>query len=267
MNILIPMAGAGSRFVSKGYKIPKPLIPLTSRHSLQTVPMVVEAVNDLPVDFDSSDTKLLFIIRDFHQSDGVEKAILIHFPHAQFIVLDSLSNGQANTCLQARTRFDTNKPLMIAACDNGMDVSRMTFEKKTNNATSLIFSFRNNETVLDNPNAYGWVQTNETKVTGLSVKQAISSSPMDDHAIVGTFWFRHGHDFFNAADRMIAADDHINGEFYVDQVFKYLLHKDHNAQVLEVDRYLCWGTPEDYESYEATLDYWKQFVRREGWVE
>lgn len=266
MNILIPVAGAGSRFTEKGYSVHKPVLPLTSRHSHDIVPLVVEAVRDLPVDFQSDDTNLLFIMRDFHIADGVNTELLTYFPRAKFIVIDELTEGQASTCLLARTHFDTDKPMMIAACDNGMDLSRSAFEAQTKNASALVFTFRGNYAVVQKPEAYGWVRTDGTVVTGVSIKQPISISPLADHAVVGTFWFQRGRDFFTAADQMIAANDRINGEFYVDQVFEYLVNSDQEVRVIEVDRYLCWGTPEDYEAYEATLAYWTKFVSKENWL-
>ena len=59
---------------------------------------------------------------------------------------------------------------------------------------------------------------------------------------------------------MIAANDRINGEFYVDQVFKHMLSAGLKVVVFEIDRYICWGTPEDYEIYEDTISYWKAFL-------
>ena len=75
MNILIPMAGAGARFFEKGYLTHKPLLPLTSRHSRETVPLVVAAVRDLPIDLEREDVNLLFIVRDFHIADGIDQKI------------------------------------------------------------------------------------------------------------------------------------------------------------------------------------------------
>lgn len=266
MNILIPMAGAGSRFAKEGYVEHKPLLPLTSRHSLEKLPMVVEAVRDLPVNIDSNETNLLFILRDFHITDGVDTVLLAHFPRAQFIVTDTLTEGQASTCLLARGYFDTDSPMMIAACDNGMDISRAAFEAQTGRSDALIFTFRGNTAVTLKPEAYGWVHTDGMAVTGVSIKQPISITPHADHAIVGAFWFQKGHDFFVAADQMIARNERINGEFYVDQLFKYLIEAGDNVRVVEVDRYLCWGTPEDYEAYEDTLAYWAKFILKEDWV-
>ncbi|MDA9781149.1 hypothetical protein N9535_03230 [Amylibacter sp.] len=266
MNIIIPMAGAGSRFTQKGYSLHKPILPITSRHNLLSIPMVVEAVRDLPIDLNDINTCLLFIMREFHMVDEIDKVLLEYFPRAKFIIIDNLTAGQASTCLYAREYFDTNKPLMIAACDNGMDLPDEGFLKASENFDSLIFTFRGNDAVKEKPEAYGWVRTNKNAVKSVSIKKKISDNPTDDHAIVGTFWFRRGSDFFKSVDQMIEKDDRINGEFYVDQVFKYLLNNKQNIGILEVDKYLCWGTPKDYEAYEATIEYWSKYILNEKWA-
>ena len=266
MNILIPMAGAGARFAEAGYKQHKPVIPLTSRHRNNRVPMVVEAVEDLPVHLEARDNNLLFVLRDFHVADGMCETLKVHFPRASFIEIDRLTEGQASTCLLARDSIDTDAPLVISACDNGIDVSASDFERASDGVDAVIFTFRNNEAVLANPRAYGWIRTEGTTVTGVSIKQPISGTPMADHAVVGTFWFRRGSDFVRYADEMIAANDRINGEFYVDQVFGYFVKAGLKVRVLEVSRYLCWGTPAEYENYEQTLAYWTSFVEKEEWA-
>lgn len=263
MNVLIPMAGAGSRFAEAGYQQHKPVIPVSSRLSAKTVPMVVAAVEDLPVDLDGAATRLTFVVRDFHVRDGVDFALQERFGDARFIVIDRLTNGQASTCLLARGLIDNDDPLIIAACDNGMDFARASFDAASQEADALIFTFRNNEAVSENPAAYGWIRVAGERVTGVSIKVPISDDPMRDHAVVGTFWFRRGRDFVAAADAMIAADDRVNGEFYVDQVFKYLVDAGKDVRVVEVSKYVGWGTPKDYEAYERTIAYWSAFLAGE----
>lgn len=263
MNILIPMAGAGSRFALQGYSLHKPVIPTTLRRTGTKVPMVVAAVADLPVNPQAAETNLTFVVRDFHIRDEVTDTIRSYYPKADFIPVDRLTEGQASTCLLARERIDTDQPLMIAACDNGMDLLPSAFEQAAEQADALIFTFRQNEAVCANPHAYGWVRTEGNKALGVSIKTPISDTPQEDHAVVGTFWFRRGSDFVSAADAMIAANDRINGEFYVDQVFRYLIEKGLNVRVIEIDRYLCWGTPSDYELYENTIQYWVDFLTEE----
>ncbi len=92
------------------------------------------------------------------------------------------------------------------------------------------------------------------------MKKPISDDPINDHAIVATFWFRHGSDFVKCAEEMIAANDRINNEFYVDQSIKYCIKAGLSVKVFEIDRYIGWGTPADYENYEKTLEYWHRFT-------
>jgi hypothetical protein len=62
---------------------------------------------------------------------------------------------------------------------------------------------------------------------------------------------------------MIQKGDRINNEFYVDLAIKYAINLGYKVKVFEITRYLGWGTPEDYENYENTITYWKNFVKIE----
>jgi dTDP-glucose pyrophosphorylase len=261
MNILIPMAGAGSRFADQGYNVHKPSIPTTSLKLLKKIPMVVAAVLDLP---NTSNDNLYFIDRDFHKKDGTEKEIQNFFPHAQFITLDHLTEGQASTCLFARSIINAPEELLIAGCDNGMIFDQASFEQLRKESDCLIFTHRGHDLILTKPEAYGWVKVDEeNNVQGVSVKKSISDTPIMDHAVVATFWFKHGSDFVEATEAMIKANDRINGEFYVDQAINYALSAGLKIKVFEIEKYLCWGTPEDYENYEKTVSYWKEFLEYE----
>lgn len=259
-NIIIPMAGEGKRFADEGYKIHKPAIPTIDRRSGRELPMVVCATLDIPgVQADGGN--VTFIDRDFHKRDGVEDMIREEFPKADFITVDRLTEGQACTCLLAKEKINNDQELLIAGCDNGMVLDKARFEEEKANADCLVFTYRNCEAVLANPNAYGWMIVDENnKVTGLSIKKAISDAPMNDHAVVATFWFRRGDIFVEAAEKMIADNDRINNEFYVDEVIKHVLALGYNAKIFEIERYIGWGTPKDYEEYMQTIQYWKAFV-------
>ena len=243
MNILIPMAGAGSRFTEKGYKQHKPVLPITDRHTGEKIPMVVAAVRDLPFVANNVENKLIFIIRDFHAQANLDKQIKEYFPRAEFIVIDRLTEGQASTCLLAKQSIDTDEPLLIAACDNGMELTAGLFEVESAKTDALIFTFRGNEAVEQKPQAYGWVKTAGANVIDVSVKVPISTTPLADHAIVGTFWFKRGRDFVQAAETMIAANDRINGEFYVDQAMRHLVKAGLTAKVLEDQKIHMLGAP------------------------
>lgn len=246
MIALIPMAGAGSRFAEQGYTTPKPLLPVLG------LPMVVNAAKALP-----ASEKYVFVVRDFQIKEyAIDQHLKSFFPNSDIVVLDHLTEGQAVTCLMAKDLINTSEPLVIGASDNGMIYDREKFEYISKEADAIVFTFRNNPAVLEKPQAYGWVKVDENlDVKQVSVKVPISQSPMQDHAVVGTFWFKSGKIFVEAAEHMIAANTRVNNEFYVDECVNDLLSLGYKVKVFEIDHYVCWGTPNDYK----TFNYWNEF--------
>lgn len=251
MNILIPMAGAGSRFKKEGYKISKPLILVNQK------PMVVESTTHLP-----KGNQYIYICRDNNiEEDNIDREIKKHYPKAQFIIVNGLTEGQASTCLLAKEEINNNEELIVGACDNGMIWDEKKFLLEKNDADCLVWTFRNNVTVVNKPEAYGWVEVNEQYFAKrVSVKIPISENPIKDHAVVGAFWFKKGKYFVDAAEKMIAKNRRINNEFYVDECINELIEIGLKVKVFEVDKYICWGTPNDLRTYE----YWQGFHKSQN---
>ncbi len=271
MNILIPMAGEGKRFSDAGYTVSKPLIPTTYRRNGEKYPMVVCAVKDVLELAGNQNNNIIFIDRTDIVSPeklAAERTeILKSIPGAEFIGTDGLTEGQACTCLLARERINNSEPLLIAGCDNGMAADKNLFEKLTGEADCLIFTYSRNDCVLDNPDAYGWVVADENgKAVRVSVKKAVSDDPYNDRAIVASFWFRKGSYFVSCAEKMIEANDRVNGEFYADKVMEYCIKSGLDVRAFDIDRYIGWGTPADYENYEKTLAYWHEFTKSRFFV-
>ena len=266
MNIIIPMAGAGKRFSDAGYTVHKPVIMTTYWKTGEKMPMVVCATKDLP-GVEEEGANVTYIDRTFHKESGVEEEIRKYFPKCTFITVDDLTEGQACTCLLAKDKINNEEELLIAGCDNGMVMDAQSFREATGKAEVLAFTYRHNEAVNENPYAYGWIQADEENhITKLSIKKPLSDTPINDHAVVATFWFRQGKDFVKAAEKMIAENDRINGEFYVDEVMRHTMELSMDTRVFEVERYIGWGTPRDYENYENAMRYWKGFVMDKGFI-
>lgn len=208
--------------------------------------MVVQAVSDLPLDLDKSNSKVTFVVRDFHVADGSINEIMQHFIDSEYVGLSDLTRGQAVTCLSALPLLDVNEQLFVTACDNGMLINQDHFSQLAEYSDVIIFAFKDDPMVNENPCAYGWLKTIGDKVEGVSVKQPISVSPMNDYAITGCFWFREGKHLFNLINKMVDNQDTVNNEYYVDQIFNYV-DNSLKVHVMPVEKYICWGTPEDYE--------------------
>lgn len=251
---LIPMAGAGSRFVDEGYKLPKPLIPVLGQ------PMSVLAAKMLP-----PAEKNIFICRQEHiEESPIQEVLEKQFSGAQIMSVNYLTEGQASTCLLAKEQINNSEELLIGACDNGVIWNHDSFAQLKQESDAIIWTFRNNVTVKEKPQQYGWVKVDyDNQVVGLSVKKAISDQPTKDHAIVGTFWFKQGSDFVRLAEKMIQENDRVNNEFYVDQCLQHFVDDGLKVKVFEVESYICWGTPNDLRTFE----YWESFFKKERYFE
>lgn len=243
------MAGAGKRFQEEGYTLPKPLILVDNK------PMIVEACNSLP-----QAEEWIFVCRQEHLSQSnLEEILKTTYPNSKIISINYLTEGQATTCTLANSYIDDESSLLIGPCDNGMTWNSERYEALTSDpkVDALIWTFRNNSTVKRNPKMYGWVVTNGDKAQKVSCKIPVSENPIQDHAIVGTFWFRKASYFKKAYETMYAKNRRINNEFYVDELMNELIEDGLNVKVFEIDKYICFGTPSDLRTY----NYWKDFFK------
>jgi dTDP-glucose pyrophosphorylase len=239
MMLLMPMAGEGKRFSDARYSIPKPFIQISG------IPMFLRALECLP-----KTDKQVFIARREIPDDMLP-------PGAETIIVEQPTAGQASTCLLAEQYINNEEALLVAPCDNGLKYDIQKFEQLIAEADCIIFSFRKNPAVRLHPEQYGWVSTNGNDALSVSCKNPISKTPLEDHAITGAFWFAQGRYFVTAARKMIAENRRINNEFYVDECINDIIQAGLKVKVLEVDKYICWGTPNDLETYF----YWRHYYQ------
>lgn len=250
---LIPLAGHGSRFSKIGYKEPKPLIDVSGK------PMIIQSANSLP----NSDNQIFITLQEHLDNYPLENTLKSEYPNSRIISIDGVTKGQAITCSLGLKDVDKNASLLIAATDNGMIYDKEKYQELIDdeNVDAIIFTFRHHVSSKNNPQMYGWVKTKNNTAIGVSVKVPISDDPFNDHAIVGTFWFKKVEYFTKSLKNLIDKDIKVNGEYYVDSLMGELIELGLNVKVFEVDDYICWGTPNDYE----TFVYWQSFFHKCTW--
>jgi len=250
---LIPMAGRGSRFANEGYVDPKPLIEVSGK------PMIVQAANSLP----RSQSHIFVALQDHLDRYPLQKALTSEFPDCKIVPLNEVTEGQAITCGFGLKGVDEDLSLLIAASDNGIIYNREKYQDLINdpNVDAIIFTFRHHVSSRNNPQMYGWVKTSGNDVEGVSVKVPVSKDPFNDHAIVGTFYFRKVKFFNEALENLVKKNIRVNNEYYVDSMMGILVDLGYKVKVFEVDDYICWGTPDDYRTYV----YWQSFFHKTCW--
>ena len=255
-TLILPMAGAGSRFSAKGYQDPKPFITVNDK------PMIIQAVNCLP-----KTTNQVFICQHEHvEHYPLKKTILQYYEHAEIHPIDYLTQGQACTCEIGMNQTHLDKPILISACDNGVYYNKEAYNTLLLDTSIdiIVWTFRNQPTSNINPNMYAWLETDEYDfVTNVSCKKfdETKHNLKTTHVIIGTMFFRKGRYFIDGLHANYAENIRSNQEFYVDDVLNQSIKHGLKVKVFEVEHYICWGTPDDYQTY----CYWRSFFDRCIW--
>lgn len=255
---ILPLAGKGSRFSIKGYSNPKPLI------NVNGLPMVVQAIKCLP-----QSSNNVFICLDEHLNKyPLQKKLKEYYPESKIFGIDGVTEGQACTTEIGVNRANINldKPILITACDNGVYYDIEKYQSLVDDETNdiIVWSFRNEPTSRNNPNMYAWMETDENDfIKHVSCKKFIQETHdlKNSHVIIGTMFFRKARYFIEGLQQNYKNNIRSNGEFYVDDVLNQNIKSGLNVKVFQVKNYICWGTPDDYETYL----YWQTFFDKCWW--
>lgn len=236
INIVIPMAGLGSRFALAGYNKPKPFIDVDG------LPMIVRVIENLKID----DVRFILIARKEHLEleNKLVEEIKKNY-NAIFIGIDKLTEGTACSVLFARKYFNNDSPLLIANSDQlvDMNIGEFVSDCAKRNLDGSILTFSDKEL---NPK-WSFAKINsDSLVTEVQEKNPISSI-----ATVGIYLFMNGANFYDAAIEMILNNDRTNNEFYTCPVYNYLIKNNARIGIFNINP-TCMhglGTPEDLSNY------------------
>ena len=230
MNIVMPMAGRGSRFANVGITTPKPLIDVLGR------PMYAWATQSLPLELA---TRLIFIcLREHLAGTSLEKDIHSRYEryNPSIIPLDHVTEGQACTVLLAQEQIDNDEALLIFNADTWC---RMGLEKTLPRLDPSVAGLLG---VFHAPgDRWSFARTDaSSRVVETSEKRRIS-----DLACTGLYHFSHGKDFVRYTQQVIADNDRVNGEFYVAPVYNRMIADGLDIRVDVAEEAFALGTPED----------------------
>jgi hypothetical protein len=207
--------------------------------------MFLQALDDLPHALSN-----VFILRkDLSKIDLiVDAAEKIH--NSSIIMLDKLTEGQASTCREGMHSVK-KFPVVIAACDNGLLYNKESYEllESDPSVDIIVWVKRGHYAAFRRPEMYGWVDADEKGlIRNVSVKKPLSN-PKEDPIVIGTFTFKTEDSFIKSYESMVKRNARINNEFYVDMLINDAVRLGYRCRIFDTDHYLCWGTPEEYNTY------------------
>lgn len=234
INIVIPMAGAGSRFAKAGYKKPKPFIDVLGK------PMICHVLDNL----DMPDAKFILLARKEHY-DNEPKTIqwIKNNYNVEFVLIDKLTEGAACTVLHAHRLINNDAPLLIANSDQIVDMNIADYINDSNarNLDGSVLCFQDDDTKW----SYAKIDDNGYIV---EIKEKVVIS---EHATVGIYYFAKGRIFVENAIDMFVRNERVNNEFYVAPVYNYAIDKGGKFGIYSIDMNQMHGTgtPEDLDKY------------------
>ena len=234
INIVIPMAGAGSRFAQAGYEKPKPFIDVLGK------PMICHVIDNLNM----PEAKFILLARKEHFYNEQETVEWIKSKYnVEFVLIDKLTEGAACTVMHAHRLINNNTPLLIANSDQIVDINIQNYinDSKSRKLDGSVLCFEDNHPKW----SYARLDKNEF-ITEIREKEVISQ-----YATVGIYYFEQGKDFLENAIDMFVRNERVNNEFYVAPVYNYSIEKGkkYGIYLIRKEQMHGTGTPEDLDKY------------------
>jgi len=236
INIVIPMAGEGSRFKELGYDKPKPFIDVNGK------PMIIRVLENLA--YPSARYILLARSEHIDKERDVVKKIEKEF-NVIFIPVDKLTEGTACTVLYARKYINNSSPLLIANSDQIVDVDISDFINDCNerklDGSIMTFIDENRDPKW----SFAKIDKNNLVV---EVKEKLAIS---EYATVGIYLYSNGNIFVDSAIDMIIENERVNGEFYTCPTYNYAISRGAKIGIynIDIEKMHGIGTPDDLNEY------------------
>jgi HAD superfamily hydrolase (TIGR01509 family) len=231
MNVLIPMAGAGTRFQQAGYTFPKPLIDVKGK------PMIQVVVDNLNID-----ATFVYVVQKSHREKfNLDTLLNLITPGCKIVEVDGITEGAACTTLLAKEHINNDQPLLMANSDQFVEWDSNEFmykmiEQKVDGGI-LTFHATHPKWSFAKTDEYGYVT------------EVAEKNPISDIATVGVYYWAKGSDYVKYTEQMIDKNIRTNNEFYVCPVFNEAIGDGKKIKTFNIEKMWGLGTPEDLNYY------------------
>ena len=231
LNVLIPMAGLGSRFKEKGYTYPKPLIEINGK------PMIQVVVENLAID-----ANFIFIVQKEHREKyNLDSMLKLITNKCQIVETSELTEGAACTTLLAKKFINNNSQLLIANSDQFIewDPLKVMYNFTSQKVDGGILTFK-----ATHPR-WSFAKINKNNI----VSEVAEKKPISDNATVGVYFWNKGSEYVKYAEQMIKKNIRTNNEFYVCPVYNEAIADNKIIRSFEISKMWGLGTPEDLDTF------------------
>ena len=231
MNVLIPMAGAGSRFEQAGYTFPKPLIDVNGK------PMIQRVVENINIDA----THIFIVQKSHYEKYSLQHTLNLISPGCKIVQVDGVTEGAACTTLLAKEYINNDEPLVLANSDQYVDCdsSQYMYSCMTDDINGSILTFNSTHP------KWSYAKTNDQGF----VTEVAEKKPISENATVGIYFWKKGKEYVECAASKINKNIRVNNEIYVCPVYNEAILKNAKIKTFHIEKMWGLGTPEDLDTF------------------
>jgi NDP-sugar pyrophosphorylase family protein len=240
------MTGVSARFTAAGYDRPKFLLETDGQ-------LVIDHVVDMYPGWDD----VVFICNALHLDDprfGLEEHLLARRPDATIVRVDTPCLGPGDAVLRAREHIPLDRAVVVNYCDfAAYQDSDLLAERLTSGAVDgIIPVYTGGHPHMAHSTSYAYVRMHGSQVVDIQEKQPWTDDPLGELASSGTYAFASGRLLLDSLEQQVEEGHLLKGEYYLSLTYKPLLARGGRVEVLELQHFMQWGTPQDFEEYRET---------------
>jgi NDP-sugar pyrophosphorylase family protein len=249
LNVVIPMAGIGSRFKTYGFTENKYLLPINN----SLTKMIEKAILTLNIHCKAAfifilleETGINNDLRDFLQTLCKNNNYVCHI-----LSVNSLTEGPASSVYIAKDILNNDIPLIVSNSDQILDWNFEKFYSECNKYDGCVLTYKPNyKLILGEKDKHSFVRFENCKPVEFVEKTVIS-----EEALVGVHYYKKGKYFIQAYEYLFENNIRApNNEFYLSYTYQALLDLGNfsiGTSMLndKTEHFYPVGEPEDYFNY------------------
>jgi NDP-sugar pyrophosphorylase family protein len=244
--LVVPMTGVSSRFTAAGYDRPKFMLETDGQ-------LVIDHVIDMYPDWDD----VVFVCNAQHLDDprfDLAGHLLGRRPGATVVRVETPSRGPGDAVLTAREHIDLDRPVVVNYCDFAayQDTGLLAERLSSGEVDGIIPVYTGGHPHMAWSTSYAYVLMDGDRVVDIQEKQPWTDDPSTEFASSGTYAFASGRLLLDSLEQQVAEGHLLNGEYYLSLTYKPLLSRGGRVEVLGLQHFMQWGTPQDFEEYRDT---------------
>jgi dTDP-glucose pyrophosphorylase len=245
MNLVIPMAGEGSRFFDVGYKLPKYMLEAHGKslfhYSLSSFPLEIFE-NIIFIALKSHQKK--YKVKKFIKEEMIKLSQKYNYKNNyKTILLENKTEGQAQTVLKAKKFIDKKSDLVIYNIDthfrsDELKIKLLNSKLKKDGILGTV--------KLNNPKPkWSFAKLNDNDIVIKTVEKEVISN----FALTGMYHFTKASDFINTAQYFIDNNIKEKNEYYIAPMYNFLISQGKKFKLDIVNEFTPLGVPKDLEAF------------------